>query len=118
METTIVGALIIAIYGLVELAKHQRAGKAPGFTEEDRVDLKETCALSRALDTRTRRLLEMHEHPEKTGFGTVGFQDVIERNTAAVNNLNHVVKSLIHYVEWLSTTTTGKAPPPHIDKEG
>ena len=53
------------------------------------------------------KLLYMHENPEKTGFGTIGLDGVIEDNTRAL-------KSLIHYIKWLETNN-GKGPPPPLE---
>ena len=54
------------------------------------------------------KLLYMHENPENTGFGTVGFTHVIEENTKAI-------KALTHYVVWLAKQT-GSTPPPPLEK--
>jgi hypothetical protein len=52
------------------------------------------------------KLLEMHEHPENTGFGTIGLGDVVGDNTRAL-------KALTHYIKWLEIKN-GKGPPPPI----
>ncbi len=62
----------------------------------------------RDLDRKLSRLLEMHEHPENTGFGTVGFKDVIEDNTRAL-------KALTHYIRYLEVQRTGVEPPPPLE---
>lgn len=61
------------------------------------------------LQDELRRLLVMHENPENTGFGTVGLKDVIEQNTRAI-------RSLTHYVVWLSKNMAGQTPPPDLDE--
>jgi len=62
--------------------------------------------VSRDTHAMLKKLLEMHEHPENTGFGTIGLQDVVEDNTRAL-------KALTHYIKWLETKN-GKGPPPPI----
>ena len=54
------------------------------------------------------RLVQMHEHPENTGFGTVGMTEVIKANTTAIRELSH-------YVQWQTEQTSGKKPPPFVD---
>ncbi len=53
-------------------------------------------------------LVEMHENPEKTGFGTIGHKDAFEANTKAINNLTH-------YLKWFIERQTKEVPPPPID---
>lgn len=53
-----------------------------------------------------KKLMDMHEHPENTGFGTIGLRGVVEDNTRAL-------KGLTHYIKWLETKN-GKGPPPPI----
>jgi len=60
-------------------------------------------SMSREID----RLIEMHEHPESTGFGTVGLKEELRE-------LNHALRALIHYVKWTAKEQTGKTPPPSI----
>ena len=59
--------------------------------------------------TMTGKLLEMHEHPENTGFGTVGIKEVIDANTRAL-------KSLTYYIKWLAEKD-GINVPPFIEDE-
>ena len=54
------------------------------------------------------KLLDMHEHPELTGFGTVGMEAVILDNTRALRELSH-------YVRWSTKQSTGTDPPPYLE---
>ncbi len=56
-----------------------------------------------------KKLLEMHENPEKTGFGTVGLADVISENSRCI-------KALTHYIKWSVQEQTGKVPPPYLEE--
>lgn len=51
------------------------------------------------------KLVDMLEHPEKTGFGKV-----VEDNSKAI-------RALTHYIQWLAKTQTGVTPPPPIGIE-
>lgn len=63
--------------------------------------------MTKSTNSKVSRLLNMHEDPDKYGFGTVETNKVIEANTAVMNKLSH-------YVEWEIENRTGKkAPPPH-----
>jgi hypothetical protein len=67
-----------------------------------------TTLIQRDIHRMLMKLLEMHEHPENTGFGTVGLQGVLGDNTRAL-------KALTHYIKWLETKNGGgKGPPPPI----
>ena len=55
----------------------------------------------------TKRLVQMHEHPETTGFGTVGMRELIADNTRAM-------RDLAHYIEWLSKQMGHGEPPPRL----
>jgi hypothetical protein len=57
-----------------------------------------------------RELLEMHRAPERTGFGTVGMQEVIDRNS-------DVIQDLTHYMKWVGEQQTGQKPPPPISSK-
>ena len=61
----------------------------------------------REMSQKINTLLTMHEHPEKTGFGTVGLAGIVEENTRAL-------KALTHYIRWLETKN-GKGPPPPLE---
>jgi len=63
-----------------------------------------------------KKIAEMLENPDRTGFGTDGFQEVIERNTTAINGVTSAMEALVHYVKWLSEHTTGTKPPPPLVK--
>tara|TARA_R110000803_G_scaffold117038_2_gene185585 strand:- start:625 stop:882 length:258 start_codon:yes stop_codon:yes gene_type:complete len=54
-----------------------------------------------------RELLSMHRNPERTGFGTVGMHEVINRNS-------DVIQDLTHYMKWVGEQQTGQKPPPPI----
>lgn len=56
------------------------------------------------------RLLEMHEHPETTGFGTIGMKDELKQ-------INSGIRALVHYMKWLAKEQTGKIPPPSVYHE-
>ena len=56
----------------------------------------------------TKKLLEMHENPDNTGFGTSGLASIIMDNTRAI-------KALIHYVKWTAERQFGETPPPPIE---
>ena len=60
------------------------------------------------MTLRLAKLLRMHEHPEDTGFGTVGFRETISNNTRAM-------RELVHYVKWLAEAQTGTKAPPFVD---
>jgi len=71
-----------------------------------------------ALDQRTRHiqrvgdeLMDMHENPEKTGFGTVGMERVIQDDTRALREMSH-------YVRWSTKEQTGKDAPPYMAEDG
>jgi len=51
------------------------------------------------------RLLEMHEHPETTGFGTVGMKEVVEDNTKAIRGLSAMLR-------WFMEKQGGELMPP------
>ena len=52
-----------------------------------------------------KRLVNMHEEPDKYGFGTSKTNKVIEDNTRAM-------QALTHYVLWEIENRTGTTPPP------
>lgn len=69
----------------------------------------------------TDTLVLMHRSPDDHGFGTgetnkaimqhnLELAKCIRQNTAAI-------RSLVHYIQWLSEHTTGEQPPPPIDEE-
>jgi hypothetical protein len=60
------------------------------------------------MHQKINKLLDMHEHPENTGFGTTGLADVMVENTRAL-------KALVHYIKWLETKN-GKGPPPPLEE--
>lgn len=62
-----------------------------------------------AVRAMEQTLLDMHKHPEETGFGTVGFRGVIEDNSRAIRELSH-------YISWSVKTQTGKEPPPYMER--
>ena len=64
-----------------------------------------------------KRLLDMHENPEKTGFGTVGIDKFIQDNTTAIRELREAVKDQTHYLMWMSEQKTGTKPPPRMDTQ-
>ncbi len=61
----------------------------------------------RAVCRQSQAALEMLEHPQASGFGTLGFEGVIRDNTRAIRELSH-------YVRWNTQEQTGKAPPPYV----
>ena len=61
--------------------------------------------LSKHTNRMTAKLLDMHEHPENTGFGTVGHVETMRDNTRAL-------KELSHYVQWIARRAPGEDPPP------
>ena len=65
-----------------------------------------TLAWAVYVSVSIRRLVYQHDNPEKTGFGTVGFKDVIDNNT-------ETMRELIHYVKWAYRQRNGgtDAPP-------
>ena len=69
--------------------------------------IRHTVLMSKLRDDMAR-LLDMHENPENTGFGTVGIAQVIEENTKAI-------QALTHYVVWLAKQS-GSTPPPPLEK--
>lgn len=58
--------------------------------------------------SQNQKLLSMHEHPEDTGFGTVGHRAAFEENTRAV-------RQLAHYLRWFIKSQTGEDPPPPME---
>jgi hypothetical protein len=66
----------------------------------------QSFVVHRDLARKVDKLVHMHEHPENTGFGTVGLRGVVEDNTRAL-------KALTHYIQWLETKN-GLGPPPPL----
>ncbi len=62
-----------------------------------------------------RKLLHMHEHPEKTGFGTVGMAAAYEENTRAQERLTRALIDLSHYVKFAAEHPGQPIPPPSPD---
>lgn len=61
--------------------------------------------LLRDIKKGTDKLLEMHENPDKYGFGSNHMTDVLE-------HLNITMGSMVHYLRWIAEQSTGKPPPP------
>jgi hypothetical protein len=51
------------------------------------------------------RLEEMHNNPDKYGFG-VGLMDT------KLEGIHSALKTLVHYVRWQAEQASGKEPPP------
>lgn len=56
----------------------------------------------------TDRLIHMHEHADKFGFGTTQ-TDAVQRELVIA------IRSLTHYIRWMCEHTTGEKPPPPIE---
>jgi hypothetical protein len=65
--------------------------------------------LLRDIKRGTDALVVMHEHPEATGFGTVGMDRVISENARATRELSH-------YIMWATKAQTGSEPPPLLSR--
>lgn len=70
--------------------------------------------VSEAMKKDVTKLLDMHEHPENTGFGTVGLNGVMVDMKEVVEDNTRAIRALTHYVRWLAEKTDGKPPPPPI----
>ena len=56
-----------------------------------------------------KKLLEMHEHADQYGFGTVGL-------TKVMNRLADATEDMVHYSKWLAQHLTGEEPAPPVRK--
>lgn len=56
-----------------------------------------------------KKLMYMHEHADKYGFGTVALTKVMERLTDAVEDM-------VHYNKWMAQHLTGEYPEPPVRK--
>ena len=73
-----------------------------------------------------RKLLDMHLHPEQTGFGTVGIHTVLEKNTTAMernalalDGLSEALHDQQHLIEWaMKRAGIEDAPPPRVRLPG
>ncbi len=63
--------------------------------------------LTKILDG-NKKLIEMHENPDKYGFGTGDLQNEFEANTRAL-------KQLIHYTKYLAEVQSSKPVPPPVN---
>ena len=63
------------------------------------------------IDRGNAHLIHMHENPENTGFGTIGFKTVIQENTRAIRELSH-------YMKWQVKSHSGADPPPYTGELG
>ena len=75
------------------------------------------------LSKMTSKLLEMHEHPENTGFGTVELGPLIKQLAATVENLGKVIQAnadqtgaLVTWVQWVAKERDMGSPPPRVPK--
>lgn len=66
----IIGALIAAMYAIVELSKFvmQRARSSVGFTATDRDELKDVCDILRRVEKVTDESLKMQSHFDQDGI--------------------------------------------------
>ena len=71
------------------------------------LEILKLIGLSEDMQRRIIKLNEQHDNPEQTGFGTVGFKDLITSNTQAMQELTH-------YIIWLGKQNGHGEPPPSL----
>ena len=66
----------------------------------------------RDMGIRVKELLEMHSHPEDTGFGTKHIERAMEDMREELRELNRSMREMIHYQKWTAEQLNGRRPPP------
>ena len=66
-----------------------------------------------------KKLLEMHESPDKYFFGTKKTNELILKSgreiTTALTAHTHCLNELVHYTKWMAKISNdGQDPPPHV----
>lgn len=74
--------------------------------------MEKTVDGAKKVDEIHQKLIPVLEHPETSGFGTVGMDKVIEANTQAIRDNAHAVKTLTNMARYLYKEATGKEAPP------
>ncbi len=76
---------------------------------------------TQGLRVMVAKLLEMHEHPEGTGFGTTELGPLIGQLTLSLEQLSELVKSnseqtraLVKWVQWTAERHQISPPPPDV----
>jgi len=65
---------------------------------------------ARKMEDQVGKIMDLHEHPEASGFGTRGVVKAIDRDS-------RLLRELIHYIKWMVKQQSGKEPPPYVGDE-
>ena len=66
----------------------------------------------RDMGARVRELLEMHRHPDDTGFGTRRMDEKLDAIRDEMREMNRSMREMIHYQRYTAQAINGNRPPP------